>query len=410
MPLDNQSLESLRIERDVAGDRYESKQPRKRWLWIALGVVALIIAAFALQPRGPIVDVVAAEAVGGGGPAGAVLNASGYVVARRMATVSSKVTGRITEVLFEEGASVAKDQLLARLDPASVLVQAELSQRELEAARRNLAEVSVRLEEAKRNLARTESLRAQALVSETALDTARADVAALTARLAAQEAQRKVAEAGVALRRRDLADLEIRAPFAGVVVSKDAQPGETVSPISAGGGFTRTGIATIVDMDSREIEVDVNESFINRVTPGQRVEATLDAYPEDPIAARVINIVPTADRQKATVRVRIGFDQLDARILPDMGIKVRFLDEAKEPASQAVAKARVPVSAVVREGAASFVWVLKDERVERRPVTLGVERDAAVLVEAGLAAGEWVVAPVVEGLAPGLRVRRKQAE
>jgi RND family efflux transporter MFP subunit len=410
MPLDNSSLESLRIERAAGEQRYATPKRSKRWLWVALGVLAVAVAVFAFRPRGPVVDVVAAEAVGGAGPAGAVLNASGYVVARRMATVSSKVTGRITEVLFEEGASVASDQVLARLDPASVLVQAELSQRELEAARRNLAEVEVRLQEARRNLERTESLRAQALVSETALDTARADVAALTARLAAQEAQRKVAEAGVSLRRRDLADLEIRAPFAGVVVSKDAQPGETVSPISAGGGFTRTGIATIVDMDSREIEVDVNESFINRVSPGQRVEATLDAYPDDPIAARVINIVPTADRQKATVRVRIGFDQLDSRILPDMGIKVRFLDEAQAAAAKAAPKARVPTSAIVRDGANAFVWVLQGEKVERRAVTLGIERDAAVLVESGVAAGEWVVAPAVEGLAPGMSVRRKQAE
>jgi RND family efflux transporter MFP subunit len=409
MPLDNQSLESLRIDRSKQDARYQSTR-RRWWLWIAAAVLVIASVLFALRPRGPEVDVVAAEAVGGAGPAGAVLNASGYVVARRIATVSSKVTGRITEVLFEEGASVQKDQVLARLDPASVQVQAQLAERELEAAGRNLAEVDVRLREARRNLERTESLRERALVSETALDTARADVAALMARLAAQEAQRKVAEAGVSLRRRDLADLEIRAPFAGVVISKDAQPGETVSPVSAGGGFTRTGIATIVDMDSREVEVDVNEAFINRVAPGQRVEATLDAYPEEPLAARVINIVPTADRQKATVRVRIAFEQLDPRILPDMGIKVRFLEERATGVAAPAQKARVPSAAIARDGERAFVWVVANDKLERRAVTLGAERDAAVVIDSGLKAGERVVAQIVDGLAAGGAVRVKRSD
>jgi RND family efflux transporter MFP subunit len=230
------------------------------------------------------------------------------------------------------------------------------------------------------------------------------------ARLAAQEAQRKVAEAGVSLRRRDLADLEFRAPFAGVVISKDAQPGETVSPVSAGGGFTRTGIATIVDMDSREVEVDVNEAFINRVAPGQRVEATLDAYPEEPLAARVINIVPTADRQKATVRVRIAFEQLDPRILPDMGIKVRFLEERATGVAAPAQKARVPSAAIARDGERAFVWVVANDKLERRAVTLGAERDAAVVIDSGLKAGERVVAQIVDGLAAGGAVRVKRSD
>ncbi len=408
MALDTHSLESLRIERGAQNARYETPR-RRRWWVVTLAGVALVVASYALlRPRGPEVSVVKAEAIGSGGPAGAVLNASGYVVARRIATVSSKVTGRISEVLFEEGAHVTKDQVLARLDPATVIVQADLARRELDAAQRNLAEVEVRLREARRNLERTESLRARALVSETALDAARADVAALTARLAAQDAQRKVAEAGLALRRRDLADLEIRAPFSGVVISKDAQPGETVSPVSAGGGFTRTGIATIVDMDSREIEVDVNESFINRVTPGQRVEATLDAYPEDPLAARVINIVPTADRQKATVRVRIGFERLDQRILPDMGIKVRFLEEARTdtPAASA-AKVRVPSNAIQRDGAQAFVWLIADKQLKRQPVRIVSEREGAATLDSGVKAGDEVVAPVIDGLRDGGMFRRK---
>ncbi len=213
-----------------------------------------------------------------------------------------------------------------------------MAERELEAARRNLTEIEVRLAEARRNLERNETLVKQQLVSQTALDTSRAEANALAARLAASQAQVKVSESSLAMRRIDYNDLNVRAPFDGVVISKDAQPGEMISPMSAGGGFTRTGIATIVDMSSREVEVDVNEAYINRVKSNQRVEATLDAYPDAPLAAHVVNIVPTADRTKATVRVRIGFEKLEPQILPDMGIKVRFLDE--RPCSRLQPRAR----------------------------------------------------------------------
>jgi RND family efflux transporter MFP subunit len=208
------------------------------------------------------------------------------------------------------------------------------------------------------------------------------------------------------LRARDLDDLIIRAPFAGVVISKDAQPGEMVSPISAGGGYTRTGIATIVDMESREIEVDVNEAFINRVQAGQRVEAVLDAYADWVIAAHVINIVPTADRQKATVRVRIGFEELDPRILPDMGVKVRFLEPtaaATAPGQQVLAT--VPASAVTSDGDRDYVWIVNGGRVERRAVSTGGEREGQREIIAGVRAGEIVVAPAVAGLKDGGRVR-----
>ena len=258
-----------------------------------------------------------------------VLNASGYVVARRMATVSSKVTGKILEIYVEEGMAVKKDQVLAQPRPVNLRDLLTMAERELEASRRNLAEIEVRLAEARRTLERNEALVKQQLVARSALDASRAEVNALAARLEASKAQIKVSESQLAMRRIDYDDLQVRAPFAGVVISKDAQPGEMISPMSAGGGFTRTGIATIVDMDSREVEVDVNEAYINRVKANQRVEAKLDAYPDAAAAAHVINIVPTADRTKATVRVRIGFDELDPRILPDMGIKVRFLDERR---------------------------------------------------------------------------------
>ena len=371
-------------------------------------VVLAALAFIFLRPKPTEVTVVVAQAESSGPSLGnAVLNASGYVVARRMATVSSKVTGKIEEILVEEGMAVKKDQVLARLDPVNLKTTLTMSERELDASRRNLDEIEVRLAEARRNLERNESLVQQQLISQTALDASRAEVNALAARLEASKAQVKVAESSLAIRRIDFDDLQVRAPFAGVVISKDAQPGEIVSPMSAGGGFTRTGIATIVDMDSREVEVDVNESYINRVKADQRVEATLDAYPDAPLAAHVINIVPTADRTKATVKVRIAFDSLDARILPDMGIKVRFLDDTPAPAANAGPRIRVPAAAVQREGDDAFVWVVSGGRVERRAVTVGVENDGNIEVRAGVASGDQLVSPVVQGLEDGHKVRLK---
>jgi RND family efflux transporter MFP subunit len=409
MPLDNDSLSSLRIDRSAA---HSAGGMSKGVLYSIVGIAAVLIAVVAfifLRPKPTEVTTITAKAESTSGPTSgtAVLNASGYVVARRMATVSSKVTGKIQEILVEEGMQVEKDQVLARLDPINQRTILTMSERELEASRRNLAEIEVRLAEAQRNLTRNEALVERQLVSQTALDASKAEVNALAARLEASKAQVKVAESGLQMRRIDFADLQVRAPFSGVVISKDAQPGEIVSPMSAGGGFTRTGIATIVDMDSREIEVDVNEAYINRVKPDQRVEATLDAYPGAPLQAHVINIVPTADRTKATVKVRIAFDKLDPRILPDMGIKVRFLEDQPAQAVAAGPRIRVPASAVQLEGDDAFVWVVNDGRVERRAVTVGPESEGTVEVRAGVRDGDQLVSPLVQGLEDGGKVKLK---
>jgi RND family efflux transporter MFP subunit len=386
MPLDQDALASLR--RDSAGPihRERSRWSRKALLAVLAAVIVGAVVLWRVAGSAVPVKTAVVEAAEDGD--GAVLNASGYVVARRLATVSSKVTGRITEVLFEEGASVKEGQLLARLDPATAQAEYLVATRNLEAARRNLREIEVRLAEAERTLVRNRTLVQQRLIAQSVLDTSEADVAALHARLEASRAEVGVAEGRVGLSRQGLDDLEIRAPFSGVVISKDAQPGETVSPISAGGGFTRTGIATIVDMDSREIEVDVNEAYINRVHDEQRVEAVLDAYPDWVIPGHVISIVPTADRQKATVRVRIAFEQLDPRILPDMGIKVRFLEEAK---AGAPAAPKVDDRALVRDESGVSVWVVRDGKVERRAVQLGASADGRTIVTEGLVGGESVV-------------------
>jgi RND family efflux transporter MFP subunit len=407
MSLDKAALESLRIDRGSDPGRYqESGRGGRRWKILAVvGAIVVVLIGWRTLNSAVPVHTALVEAPAGASD-GAVLNASGYVVARRLATVSSKVTGRIDAVLFEEGASVQQGQVLARLDPSTTRAQYEVESRSLEAARRSLGEIEVRLEDARRTLERNRSLVERKLVSQSVLDASEAEVAALEARLAEANAEVGVARSRVALAQQGVDDLAIRAPFAGVVISKDAQPGETVSPMSAGGGFTRTGIATIVDMDSREIEVDVNEAYINRVHDGQKVAAVLDAYPDWTIPGHVISIVPTADRQKATVRVRIAFDELDARMLPDMGIKVRFLEA---PGSAAVGRPMIPAAAVVRDGARTAVWVVRDGKVEKRPVEIAEEAAGSYPVLKGVDGGETVVIDPSRRLRDGAAVRLEGA-
>jgi RND family efflux transporter MFP subunit len=311
------------------------------------------------------------------------------VTARRQATVSSKVTGKVEDVLIEEGMEVSEGQVLARLDSSNAQASVKLSEAQLLAARTELKETRVRRAEAQLDLDRIKSLVADQVASQAELDRAQAQVDSLDARLESQSRAVGVAERALALARRSLDDTVIRAPFSGIVVAKNAQPGEMISPMSSG-GFTRTGIGTIVDMSSLEIEVDVNEAYINRVVAGQRVEATLDAYADWKIPSQVIAIIPTADRQTATVRVRIGFEELDPRILPDMGVKVAFqgLEESSVGRSAAIV---VPAAAIRRDGGSDVVLVVLDGTVERRAVRLGDADEDEAFVLSGLGAGERVV-------------------
>jgi RND family efflux transporter MFP subunit len=382
---------------------------RRKWRkWIIAGAIlaTLIIGMGLLGGRPLDVTMISALALPGDAPPAAVLDASGFVVARRQATVSAKITGKVMELHIEEGMAVKAGQILARLDASQANLQHVLAERQIEAATANLNQVKVRLAEAQRTLTRTEKLQKDGMVSESALDAARADVAALNAQQAANASELSVARSTLNLRSQDLEDLVVRAPFDGVVISKDAQPGEMVSPISAGGGYTRTGIATIVDMDSREIEVDVNESFINRVYDGQQTEATLDAYPDWRIKTHVINVVPAADRQKATVRVRIGFDQLDPRILPDMGVKVRFLQDAATNArARNAGIVLAPGEVLVKNGDKSAVWTVVDGVARRIDVKLGNTRDANTEVVSGIKAGDLLITNPPAALKDGARVR-----
>lgn len=388
-------LSELKIDRDApAGNR----RPLKWFLALALlGGVAFVAWAFGLPllvPPAIQVETVVVRPVVGTAAGDSVLDATGYVVARRQATVSSKTTGKVIEVFVEEGMTVQEGQLLAVLDDSIPRARLALAESQLEAARAALSEIRVSIRQAELDRERTENLVEKEHASQAELDRSRLAVEALLARLERSERDIAVAERSLAVQRRQLDDMKIRAPFGGVVIAKAAQPGEMISPVSAGGGFTRTGICTIVDMDSLEVEVDVNEAYINRVYPQQPVAVTLNAYPDFDIPAEVIATIPAADRNKATVRVRIGFLQRDARILPDMGVKVAFLDDRRPSRTPTAAEPAVlvPKASVGGAGEKRYVWVVEDDVVKRREVATGRTEGSRIRVTEGLKNGERIVA------------------
>ena len=399
------TLDDLRIER-----RAETESSSRFW-FVAIGVSVLVLAAGAVgwlkRPKVLEVRTVLVREATGNGIERIVLNASGYVTARRQATVSSKVTGKVTEVRVEEGMKVREGQVLARLDDTNVKTSLRLAEAQWVSATNALAETRVRIKEADQELQRQTGLVRNKIATQADYDHAEAAALALKAKLEQQQADVTVAEKQVACWEQQLDDTVIRAPFAGIVTSKNAQPGEMISPISAGGGFTRTGICTIVDMESLEIEIDVNESYINRVGAGQAVEATLDAYPDWKIPCKVIAIIPTADRQKSTVKVRVGFDKLDPRILPEMSVKVAFR-EAGGSGPAAGRTVIVPQTAVHQQDGRNIVMAVQQGKGERRAVTVSERRGDEVIVSAGLAAGERIVADWRPGLRDGAPVAEKR--
>lgn len=406
MPIDKHALDELKIDRSAEG----APSRTGRWILVVLIALAVTGAIWFLAARPGTPEITVAEAVRTGDAGGAtVLNANGYVTARRAATVSSKVTGRVTEVLVEEGMVVEDGQVLARIDAAIPDASLRLVQAQAKAAESDLRETEVRIAEARLELQRAERLTREEVASQQELDRARATLDAFEARLEAQRDDLAVARRQVNLRAQDVEDTVIRAPFGGVVVSKNAQEGEMISPMSAGGSFTRTGICTIVDMDSLEIEVDVNEAYINRVSGNQGVVAVLDAYPGWEIPGHVIAVIPTADRQKATVRVRIGIDVEDSRILPDMGVKVRFIASEEETAL-GVSVVAIPRAALRRDGDTDVVMVVRDRTLERRAVNVASTEGDRVLVRAGISAGERVAVASETELEDGMKIRIREGE
>lgn len=404
------NLDDLRIER-----REESSSGSKRWIVV---VVVLLIGASAAgfwwKSKGSVVEVktVAARAISSGGAdsssaSGAALNASGYVTARRQATVSSKVTGKVVEVLLEEGMRVKEGQVVARLDDSNVKTSLAAARAAYESQKAVVEETRALLKRAELDLERTKSLAREQVATQADLDRAEADERSLRARLERQERDVTVAERQVQIWEQQLDDMIIRAPFSGVVTSKDAQPGEMISPISGGGRFTRSGIGTIVDMDSLEFEIDVNESYIGQVKPGQTAEARLDAYPEWRIPAKVIAIIPTADRSKSMFKVRVGFERGDPRVLPEMRVSVAFRGDEPKPGAGAAARlVALPKSALLEDAGKDVVFVASSGKAERRAVTVSGTGSTAseVLVSAGISSGERVVVDP-KGLADGTRIK-----
>ncbi len=385
-------LGSLRIHDSHRSDSRTGK--RLGYASAVLGLIVIITGlAVAFRNQTPVVKVVTAQKPEAGGRE-AILNASGYVTPRRRATIAAKITGRVTGVFFDEGTRVHQGQLLATLDDADVKRVLDSAKADRNASQAAIADLQVQLRLAETQLRRAQELRTAGVQSQEQLDTSSAAADSLKAKIELARQQVLSSEARIREAQQAVDNCVITAPYDGIVVSKDAQVGEMVSPISAGGGFTRTGIATVVDMKSNEIEVDVNESYIARVKDGQKVTAILDAYPNWEIPSHVRTVIPTADRQKATVKVRISFDKLDPRILPDMGIKVTFLSD--EPVKNADAKVTVvaallPTDAVRDESGKKIVFLVKNDRLERRAVAVGIAQGAQTEILSGLVAGDTVV-------------------
>jgi len=389
-------LEQLRIERSAA-----RKRRFPGWA-VPLAIIVSLLVVFGVysSTRPMPVETSLARSVADSGPV-SLLDASGFVTARRIATVSSKVTGKVREVLIEEGQSVEEGQILATLDDTDAQVAMNLSQAQKHFAQAALTELRVTLHQAERELVRQQDLMTRKLNSQQALDNAQTTVEGLHARIASQRSQVEVTARSIAVTQQQIDNTVVRAPFAGVITVKAAQPGEMISPISAGGGSIRTGIGTIVDMESLEIQVDVNEAYIGRVQPNMPVDAVLNAYPDWKVPGRVLAIIPTADRSKATVKVRIALEAKDTRIVPDMGVRVSFL-ETRDPNAPKRAGAWIPSNAVVTDEGKSFVFIAVGDEAKRVEVKLGDKHDADQLVSAGLKGGESVV------LTPPARLRDGQ--
>jgi RND family efflux transporter MFP subunit len=402
-------LNQLRIDRGA-----DSAPSRTGRIWLAAALALLVVAGIAawwwLRPSALPVHVATAQALAGGAAgAGSILDASGYVVARRQATVASKITAKMVELDIEEGDRVKAGQIIARLDDTNIRAALNQASAQLDFAKASLAETQVNLVNAQRDYDRQKSLLPSHFVSQAAVDNAQTSLDALRAQLATQRSNVDVVARAMSVAERNLDDTIVRAPFSGIVTVKAAQPGEMVSPISAGGGFTRTGIGTIVDMDSLEIQVDVNENFINRVRPDQQASAKLNAYPDWQIPAHVIAVIPTADRSKGTVTVRLALDQKDARILPEMGVRVSFLaDPSQDAGGKPASGVILSSNAVQGSGTAGVVFVVHDDVLERRTVRLGASSGDSVTVLSGLAAGERVAVGDFVQMKDGVKIHVEQ--
>jgi len=348
------------------------------------------------SPKGIEVSVATAEATGGGSISASGISANGYVVARTKASVSAKVPGRLAYLGVSEGSAVRRGQIIARLENRDFAAA-------IEAARARVHQLEIQRDQAGRDLERATALHAQHVISEADLEDRTSNARALGAQVESARAELALAEA-------NFENTLVRAPFSGTVLRKDAEVGEIVAPSSAGGGLTRTAIVTMADLATLEVEVDVNEAYIAQVHGGQPARITLDAYPDTSFSGRARQVVPTADRQKATVQVKVSILDRDPRILPEMGAKVEFV-RAESGAAVASAPVRVlaPAKAVVTSGSGASVWIVSEGRAESRAVDVGPERGDRVEIRKGLNGGESLILGPPAHLKTGDRVRIKGA-
>ena len=403
--IDSKLLNSLRI----AGDEREPEaRGVPRWVWIAVAVVLAFVAAggaawwwFTGRP----VEVRTAAAIAPGSVdaavGGAILQATGYVTARRQATVSTQITGTLTQVLIEEGDVVKQGQVIARLEDSGLRAALGTAEAQVQVTQAQVAQAQAQLAQAQADLARQEELVKSGWISPQAAEQSRTAVKTASAQVQAAQRQSEGARANLQQAKVNFDYTVVRAPFAGVVTEKAAQVGEIVSPLSAGGGFTRTGVGTIVDMDSLEIDVDVNEAYIGQVLPGMPAQSVLDAYPDWKIASHVIAIVPNADKGKATVKVRVALEQKDARVVPNMAARVSFLPPKAAEGAKAAAPpkgALLPPESIVQRDGKAMVFVVAEGQARARAVTVSPQDVGTMkLVSEGVKPGERVVlAPPAE--------------
>jgi RND family efflux transporter MFP subunit len=410
-----QLIHQLRIDRSARDDSGVSH--RKWWLPAVIAIAVIAAAAVVLYTRNSAVEVSEATAVtasAGAAPA-AILQATGYVTAEREATVSSQIPGQLSQVYFEEGEHVHHGQVLARLDDSAQRAALDQARAQLAAAQAQLNQYQVQLAQDRRDFARDAALIGEHLVSEEDFETARTQAATEAAQIKTQQRQVELARAGLQAAQVQEDYTVVAAPFTGVVIDKAAQMGEMISPIFGGGAFEAAGIATIVDMSSLEVDVDVNEAYIHRVTPGQAATAVLDAYPDWNIPAHVIAIVPTADKSKATVKVRVAFEKLESRILPDMGVRVSFLQESSGQPGGAAGSSLpagtvwVPASAVVERDGRSVVFLVQGGKAHEAAVTPG-ETQGDLRAVQGIAGGTAVVQSPPARLNDGSRITVRSSD
>ena len=387
--IEKTDLSALRIDRGPAPSTGGSR--RGMLVVIALVLVAAAVVGWMRFAPHPLsVHVALAEATGGGSATGSGISANGYVVARTKASVSSKILGRLAWIGVTEGSRVTKGDIIARLESADYDAAAG-------AARANAASAEAQLTQAKRDVQRTQALRRDNLVAESELENAQTKVDVLAAELGAAKAQARLAEV-------NMENTNVRAPFAGTVLRKDAEVGEIVAPSSAGGGLTRTAIVTMADLQTLEVEVDVNEAYIAQIRNGQGARITLDAYPDTSFSGNVRQVVPTADRQKATVLVKVAILDRDPRILPEMGAKVVFTAREGGPAVATARRVLVPSAAVVRSANGASVWVVENGTVRRVSVDPGTARGDRLEIRQGLSGGESLVLEPPASLKDGAKV------